>query len=781
MNSLAVCRRRGAIVGRMHAVIASLAVTSVAATLAACAGGGDGPTPPPQAISIALSAATLSIQQGQNGTVTVTVGRLNGFAAAVTLTLEGAPTGVTGAFNPTPVPNGTTSSTLTITVGATAAAGPHTLTVRGRGQGVTDQTATLALTITAAPPTLALALNPTSLSVQQGQSGTSTATITRGGSFTGAVDLTAEGVPAGVTVSFNPASIPANATTSTVTVTVAASAAAGSSNITVRARGTGVTDQTAALALTVTAAPTYTLAVTPTSANVPQGANTTVQVSLTRDGGFTGGVTLSLEGAPAGVTSSFSPNPATGNTSTLTITVGASVAPGTYTLTVKGTATGLTDRTATFTLQVTGGGGSGNVSFRFCATPLPVWVASQDGTGPWTRVVASANNTYTFTIGARGGVAIVTPQENGYSIEVIYATGSELATFGPNWDGDCTFTAPGTKQLNGTVAGVGASEEAEVALGPAGATVVPPNASYTLNAVPDGALDLVAVRGMRSAFVNFNSNKLIIRRSVNLPNGSSIPVLDFNGTEAVAPVSANLTINNLGSDVPNLFVSYSTATATDVILTARLGVAGATQGYQGVPSSAQAASDLHDVLIFAGPADPSATTSRFLATFFKAPGDHALTLGPDVAQPTVGLVASSPYLRHRAQLPIQPEYKEMAFAVFAQEATDRSASVFITAGYVGTGASTWDLSVPDLTGAANFDANWGPRPGTPTDWVVAAAGGSLFAIPTEGTTVRFATRFGSAAAASIASRSALGAQSALRVLRPLRPRAAVWRETRRQR
>jgi uncharacterized membrane protein len=745
-------------------------------------GGGDGPTPIPQAISVAVSPATLSIQQGQSGTVAVTVGRLNGFAGAVTLALTGAPTGVTASFSPTPVPAASTTSTLTIAVASSVAPGTHTLTVTATGQGVTDQTTTVTLTITVAPPTLALTLSPTSLSVQQGQSGTSTATITRGGSFTGAVELTAEGVPTGVTVTFNPASIAAGSTTSAITVAVTGTAAAGSATITIRARGTGVTDQTAPLTLTVTAAPAYTLTLTPGGATVQQGQNTTVAVSLARSGGFSSGVTLSVEGAPAGVTSSFSPNPATGTDATLTITVGAGVSPGTYSLTVRGTASGLTDRTATFSLVVTSsGGGSSNVSFRFCQSPLPIWVAYQDNTGPWTRVTAGANNTYSFSITSRGGVAIVTPVGSGFSLDVVYATTSELAAIGPSWEGDCTFTAPGTKQLTGTVQGVGASEDATVTMGSVEATVTPPDATYTLNNLPDGALDLIAVRGSSSfAPLAFTTNKLIIRRSVNLPHGSTIPVLDFNGSESIAPVSANLTIDGLGSDVPSIFVSYLTATSTDATLTLRFGDGGATQSYQGVPASAQAASDVHSALVFAG----SATTTRLLATTFKTAGNRTVSLGPDVATPTVTVLGSTPYVRYRMQLPVQAEYNAMAFATFTQDATDRDASIFATAGYFGTTPTTWDLSIPDLTGAAGFDGNWGLRPGTVTDWAASAAGGSIFGVPTTESTVRFATRAGGAPTGSIGILSAGSARSMLRTLTAPRSRRApleVWRLSRRKR
>jgi hypothetical protein len=728
-----------------------VSLASVALALAAC--NGDGPSGPPPAITIALSGTTLTVPQGQSGTVTVSVGRLNGFASAVTLSLEGAPAGVTGAFNPASVPNGTTTSTLTVSASGSAAVGTHTLTVRGRGQGVTDQTATLTLTVVV-PPTL----DPTSLSLQQGQSGTAAVTIARGGSFTGAVDLSAEGVPTGVTVSFNPATIAAGSTTSTMTVAVGTSAATGQFTITVRARGQGVTDQTVALTLTVTA-PAYTIALNPTGASVQQGGNTAVQVSVTRSGGFADAVTLSLEGAPAGVTSTFNPNPATGNTSTLTINVGAGTALGNHTLTVRGTAPGLTDRTATFALQVTSSTGGTSVSFRFCESPLPIWVGYQDDMGPWTRVTTGANNTYTFTLTSRGGIAIVTPEGTGYHTEVVYGTASELATIGASWDVACSF-APGTKQLTGTVAGVSAaSEDADIILGPASTFVTGGQTTYTLQGVPEGALDLFATRGTFSSTA-FITNKLILRRGLNLPNGSSIPVLDFNAVEAVAPAPGNLTIGGLGADQAAFFVSYRTAAGTEADLTINIAGVGATHAYQGVPSSIQVAGDLHQFLVFANPTGPNPMTSRLLLASFHAAGNHTVTLGPDLGTPTVSVVASSPYVRYRMQLARQSEYSETAAANFEQPATLRNVTVLATAGYFGGAPATWDLSIPDLSGASGFDANWGLQPNTGTNWAVTAADGSLFAIPGDGTTIRAAQRTGGAPP---------GIQSAMRSLRTLRP------------
>jgi hypothetical protein len=76
-------------------------------------------------------------------------------------------------------------------------------------------------------------------------------TITRT-NFTGSVNLTSSGAPAGVTVTFNPAST--TGTTSTVTLAVGASVAAGTYQITLTGAGTGITNATVTVSLTVTTA-----------------------------------------------------------------------------------------------------------------------------------------------------------------------------------------------------------------------------------------------------------------------------------------------------------------------------------------------------------------------------------------------------------------------------------------------------------------------------------------------------------------------------------------------
>src|SRR5207247_740191 len=89
----------------------------------------------------------------------------------------------------------------------------------------------------------------------------------------------------------------------------------------------------------------------PSSQTVVAGASTSYTVAVTPINGFTGQVTFTVSGLPAGATGSFTPNPAT-TSSTLSVTTSTSTPVGTYTLTITGVSGSLT-RTTTATLVVT--------------------------------------------------------------------------------------------------------------------------------------------------------------------------------------------------------------------------------------------------------------------------------------------------------------------------------------------------------------------------------------------------------------------------------------------
>jgi len=214
-----------------------------------------------------------------------------------------------------------------------------------------------ALAPTSQTPAFTIAASPTSVSVVVGNSGSSTITTTVSGGFDSAVALTASGQPTGVTVSFSPASIAAPGSGSSgATLAVASTTTPGTYTVTVTGTGGGLT-HTATITLTVTAAavPAFTIAASPTSVSVAQGASGGSTISTTVSGGFSSAVALTASGQPTGVTATFSPTsiaaPGSGS-SALTLAVASTTATGTYTITVTGTGGGIT-HTATVTLTVT--------------------------------------------------------------------------------------------------------------------------------------------------------------------------------------------------------------------------------------------------------------------------------------------------------------------------------------------------------------------------------------------------------------------------------------------
>jgi len=275
----------------------------------------------------------MSIPQGRSATQKITITRTGDFKGEVEFTVTGAPTGMTAKFDPVKTTTTGTETTLTLTVGDAVAVQKYTLKVVATS-GKTKKEVPLEVNVLVKPD-FTLATNPASLTVKAGATGTVTINLTRNATMTGAIALTLEGAPAGVTGTFNPASV--TAATSTLTLNVATTAAGGTYNLTVRGKGDGV-DKTAVVKLTVEALPDFNLVPTPNAVQVKPGASADVAIAVNRVGGFAEPVQFEIEGLPTGVTAAFDPNPAPAGTTTLKLTCGTSAAQGAYTVRVKGTA-----------------------------------------------------------------------------------------------------------------------------------------------------------------------------------------------------------------------------------------------------------------------------------------------------------------------------------------------------------------------------------------------------------------------------------------------------------
>ena len=106
---------------------------------------------------------------------------------------------------------------------------------------------------TSGPPAgdFAISSSPATLAITRGSSGAATVTTTLTGSFNSVIALSASGLPAGATATFNPSSVAApGGGTSTLTISVGSATAIGTFNVTVTGSGGGKT-HTATISLTV--------------------------------------------------------------------------------------------------------------------------------------------------------------------------------------------------------------------------------------------------------------------------------------------------------------------------------------------------------------------------------------------------------------------------------------------------------------------------------------------------------------------------------------------------
>jgi hypothetical protein len=161
------------------------------------------------------------------------------------------------------------------------------------------------------------------------------------------VALSAGGLPAGATATFAPQT---TTNTSTLTLATATTTTPGSYPITITGNS-GNLNHTTSVTLVVNSRQDFSLSASPTSLTLTQGQVGSYAVTITRTGGFTGAVTLSVTGQGAGTTAIFYPNPATGNSSYLIVAESFVAATGTFTLEITGTS-GTLSHTVRVTLIV---------------------------------------------------------------------------------------------------------------------------------------------------------------------------------------------------------------------------------------------------------------------------------------------------------------------------------------------------------------------------------------------------------------------------------------------
>lgn len=682
--------------------------------------------------SISASPAAVTVTAGQSATSTITITRSGGFAGAVAVAVNGAPAGITATLNPTSIAAGATTSQLTIATTSAVTPGTYSFSVTGSGTGVTDRLATLSVTVTA-PAGISIATSSGAVAATAGGTVSTGVTLTRSGGYAGDVTLAVTGLPSGASAAFAPATLSGATTASTLTLTVGASVAAGTYPLSVNAAGPqagGNLTASANLTLTVTAAQSYSLSAT--SVSLTQGASATSTVTITRNGGFNGAVALSVSGLPSGVTGTFNPASATGTTSTLTLTATTGAATGAFTATISGTATGAPNATATLTGSVAtgGGGGTGNIAWTFCDTErFPVWFAVQNGNGAWTQVMptGTTNRVYSFNMNSSGGVAYAIPQSGntGTDVTVMYLGAQEMSR---SAESECETAPGGFKTLTGTVAGLSTNplslQSAMIWVGFSGGSANA-NGPFTVERARGGVTDLLAIRssmtiGGPGGYSNA-ADKVILRRDVNYT--STIPALDFAGSEAFNPITAQYSITNLSAG-QNLFATsmFSTANGTagsfssvDMSGTSPVTV-------YGIPASKLQSGDQHMVLIAASTtAGQVATSQRIMYQVNHELTNRSLALGAELPTVSPTTIANAPYRRLSVSVAKQSDYADAIGVGYTPTTSNgNSWTVNMTATYAGN-PSTWKIDIPDFSGVAGFQSSWGLG-NTATTWTVTASG-----------------------------------------------------------
>jgi len=182
-----------------------------------------GNPPPTDYFTMSTNPNSVSAMQGQSTSSSITTQVTGGSAQSVTLSASGLPSGATASFSPNPITSGQ-GSTMTLSTSSSTPTGTYNINVKGTGTATTYTTST-SLTETARND-FSLNSSPSSITLPQGQNGTTTITsaVTNGSAQT--VSLSASGLPSGATVSFNPSSITAGAS-STMTIRTSPSTPVG--------------------------------------------------------------------------------------------------------------------------------------------------------------------------------------------------------------------------------------------------------------------------------------------------------------------------------------------------------------------------------------------------------------------------------------------------------------------------------------------------------------------------------------------------------------------------
>jgi hypothetical protein len=423
------------------------------------------------------------------------------------------------------------------------------------------------------------------------------------------------------------------------------------------------------------------LVLNPGAVSIFQGTSAISTLTLARNN-LEGAVSLSVEGAPSGVTVQLDAASVTGSSATLTIDTDPALAPGAYPVTIRAVPASWppgASRSAVLTVTVratpTGGG---NVLLDWSGCAQPNWVAAQDGSGAWTQQIPDAG-VVSFSLTAdKGGIAFV---ESGNSVVVRYHTRAELTAGTLNM---CPpVQTPGPKSITGFAVHSGSLEVFTYSLGGAIASSSLASPNFVLVGVREGIHDLVGWGFTSGAF----GLRGFLRRDIDLPSGGALAPVDFLGVGSFAPQRNTLSVLlNQGDQVSHSMSYLTTALCTPNPLYAN--VPSTTSLMSGVPEPLQRPEDLHLVTVTA----TGFRRTRVATYAFHIMRGRSVILPPLLVVPTVSTLPAG-YKALQAVVSSMPAVYN-GTVNFRYTAGTRAMSISASMGYVGTGAVV--LAMPNF-------------------------------------------------------------------------------------
>jgi len=288
--------------------------------LTACGGGG---------FDLRTQDEQIQLIQGESTEIKLDLERHGGFAAAVELSADNVPDGVSASLEPRTTEG--TESTLLLEIAEDAEPGTYALGIRGQS-GRLDQELSLSLQVDPRPD-FTVSLDPAELELEQGGSAAVSVGVARQGDFAEEVSLRLDETSERLVVEM----VTEN-DTATLYVETPRDLPEGAYSATVVGRS-DQRERSAQLVVRVTEVAGFDLRVDPGGAQLAREETSELTISVDRWAGFDAPVHLAVAaGLPAGMDATFEPNPVEEDTSTLRLTAHSNAPLRSFTITIRGSA-----------------------------------------------------------------------------------------------------------------------------------------------------------------------------------------------------------------------------------------------------------------------------------------------------------------------------------------------------------------------------------------------------------------------------------------------------------